>query len=170
MFAAAGAILYGAAMSSDDRLLAIMDPARQDFEIQRWPFYHLARLNSLYSQRMDAALKPLGVDVPRWRVLALLDRNGPSTITQLSREAVSRISTMTKIIQRMTAENTVIVRPSPDDARSTEVVISPEGARILDTVKEKVGRIGRAAFDGTTLEQIEHFNQICQKLYANLAH
>lgn len=157
-------------MNSDDDLLAFMDPASDEFEIQRWPFYHLARLNSLYNQRMDAALKPLGVDVPRWRVLALLHKNGPSTVTQLSREAVSRISTMTKIIQRMTAENTVFVRPSPVDARSTEVVLSEEGSRILETVREKVGRIGRASFNGMTIEDIERFNQTCQTIYANLAH
>jgi len=157
-------------MTSDDDLMAAMDPARESFEIHMWPFYHLARVTSLYTQRMDSALKPLGIDVPRWRVLALLHKNGASTVTQLSQEAVSKISTMTKIIQRMTAEGTVHVRPSPDDARSTEVVISDEGSRILESVKEKVGRIGRAAFEGVGPDEIDRLNRICAKLYANIAH
>ena len=157
-------------ISDDEALMAAVNPAHEGFEIHKWPFYHLARVTSLYTQRMDAALKPLGIDVPRWRVLALLHKNGASTVTQLSQEAVSKISTMTKIIQRMTAEKTVLVRPSLEDARSTEVVISAEGSRILETVKERVGRIGRAAFDEVTPEEIDSLNRICEKLYVNLAH
>jgi DNA-binding MarR family transcriptional regulator len=112
----------------------------------------------------------LGIDVPRWRVLALLQKNGACTVTQLSQEAVSKISTMTKIIQRMTAENLVTVRPSSEDARSTEVVISKEGSRILEEVKAKVSRIGRAAFEGVSPDEIDRLNAICEKLYFNLAH
>jgi MarR family transcriptional regulator, organic hydroperoxide resistance regulator len=157
-------------MTNADRLIAAIDPAQKLFEIQKWPFYHLARLNSIYTQRMDAALKPLGIDVPRWRVLALLQKNGACTVTQLSQEAVSKISTMTKIIQRMTAENLVTVRPSSEDARSTEVVISKKGSQILEEVKAKVSRIGRAAFEGVSPDEIDRLNAICEKLYFNLAH
>lgn len=166
----ADAVLQVSRMTSTDHLVAVMDPAQKLFEIQKWPFYHLARVNSIYAQRMDAALKPLGIDVPRWRVLALLQKNGACTVTQLSQEAVSKISTMTKIVQRMTAETLVTVRPSSEDARSTEVVISEEGARILDEVKAKVSRIGRAAFDGVSPDEIDRLNAICEKLYFNLAH
>ena len=157
-------------MSTIDHLTPAIDPAQDAFEIHKWPFYHLARVTSLYTHRMDAALKPLGVDVPRWRVLALLHKNGASSVTQLSQEAVSKISTMTKIIQRMTAEGLVTVRPSSEDARSTQVTISADGKRILQEVQEKVGRIGRIAFEDVSIEDIDRLNEICEKLYVNLAH
>lgn len=163
-----GTALQIGPMTKQDKLTAVMDPAQEAFEIHEWPFYHLARVTSLYTQRMDAALKPLGIDVPRWRVLALLRKNGASTVTQLSQEAVSKISTMTKIIQRMTAEKLVTVRPSSNDARSTEVIISESGMRILEDVREKVGRIGHLAFDGVVSEELERLNVICRKIYLNL--
>ena len=163
-------LLQARRMKNNEDLSAALDPAQESFEIRKWPFYHLARLTSLYAQRMDAALKPLGIDVPRWRVLALLHENGASTVTQLSQEAVSKISTMTKIVQRMTAEKLVTVHTSSEDARSTQVVISDQGLQILEVVQEKVGRIGRIAFDGVHSEEIARLNSICERLYENLAH
>lgn len=152
-----------------ERLPAAMDPMQTAFEIHSWPFYHLARLNAIYTQRMDASLKPLGVDVPRWRVLALLDKHGTCTITQLAVEAVAKISTMAKIIQRMVAEGLVNTRPSAEDARSTDVMLSERGRELLGTVQDKVSRIGRQAFHDVSDEDIGRLNQLCERLYSNLA-
>lgn len=157
-------------MSDDgERLPAAMDPVETAFEIHSWPFYHLARLTALYTQRMDASLKPLGVDVPRWRVLALLHKHGRCTITQLSGEAVTKISTMAKIIQRMIAEGLITTQPSAEDARSTEVMLSDRGRELLEIVQDKVSRIGRQAFHDVSDGEISRLNQLCERLYANLA-
>ena len=156
--------------NDDDELIPVLDPAQDAFEIHSWPFYHLARVTSIYAQRMDASLKPIGIDVPRWRVLTLLQKNGASTVTQLSQEAVSKISTMAKIVQRMTAEGLISVRTSDDDARSTEVTISSRGREILENVQAKVSRIGRRAFDGISPDDLRRINEICERLYDNLSH
>jgi DNA-binding MarR family transcriptional regulator len=146
-----------------------MDPMQKAFEIHSWPFYHLARVTSLYAQKMDASLKPLGVDVPRWRVLALLDKNGTSTITQLAIEAVTKIPTMAKIIQRMVVEGFVTVQPSTEDARSTLVDIAPRGQDILGQVQDKVSRIARRALHDVSEGEIQILNRITEKIYVNLA-
>lgn len=153
----------------DDKLAPFMDPMQRAFEIQSWPFYHLARVTALYAQQMDASLKPLGVDVPRWRVLAILDKNGSCSITQLANEAVAKIPTMAKIIQRMIAENLVTAQPSAEDGRSTMVEIAPRGREIFVQVQDKVSRIGRQAFHDVGNDDIETLIRLSIKLYANLA-
>ncbi|CDO37943.1 MarR family winged helix-turn-helix transcriptional regulator [Novosphingobium sp. KN65.2] len=152
-----------------ERLPAAMDPVETEFEIHSWPFYHLARLTAIYQQRMDASLKPLGVDVPRWRVLALLQKHDKCTITQLSMEAVTKVSTMAKIIQRMTAEGLITTQPSAEDARSTEVMLSERGSQLLEIVQEKVSRIGRQAFHDVADQEIDDLNRLCERMYSNLA-
>lgn len=158
-----------AKIDEDKQLSPAMDPGQKAFEIHSWPFYHLARLTALYTQRMDASLKPLGIDVPRWRVLAILEKNGTSTVTQLSGEAVSKISTMAKIVQRMIAEGLVTAQPSVEDARSIDVTISQQGRAVFEIVQEKVSRIGRQALHDVSQKEVHLFNDLCARLYANLA-
>lgn len=155
--------------NDDEQLAPAMDPMQNAFEIQSWPFYHLARVTALYAQQMDASLKPLGVDVPRWRVLAILDKNGTCTITQLAQEAVTKIPTMAKIVQRMIAENLVTAQTSIEDARSTDVQIAPRGREIFVQVRDKVSRIGRQAFHDVSEAEIKTLIRLSQKLYTNLA-
>lgn len=152
-----------------ERLSPVMDPQQQAFEIESWPFYHLARLTALYGQRMEASLKPLGIDMPRWRVLAILDKRGTCTITQLTGEAVSRMSTMAKIIQRMMAEELVIATKSADDQRTTEVEIAPRGREILVQVQDKVGRIGRDAFHDVSKSELQTLIRTTRKIHTNLS-
>ena len=152
-----------------EQLLPVMDPQQQAFEIESWPFYHLARLTALYAQRMDASLKPLGIDVPRWRVLAILKKRGTCTITQLTAEAVSRMSTMAKIIQRMIAEDLVVATKSIDDQRATEVDIAPRGREILVQVQDKVARIGREAFHDVSKSDLRTLIAMTQKIHLNLS-
>lgn len=156
-------------LDEGDRLAPAMDPMQQAFEIQSWPFYHLARVTALYARHLDASLKPLGVDVPRWRVLAILDKNGTSTITQLAIEAVAKVPTMAKIIHRMVAEGLVTAHPSADDARSTNVEIASRGREILTLVQDKVSRIGRQAFHDVTEKDRQTLIRLSRKLYSNLA-
>lgn len=156
-------------VDDEDQLAPAMDPKQKAFEIQSWPFYHLARVTALYAQQMDTSLKPLGVDVPRWRVLAILDKNGICTITQLANKAVTKIPTMAKIIQRMIAEQLVTAQPSINDARSTHVDIAPRGREIFGQVQDKVSRIGRQAFHDVSDGEIRTLIRLSQKLYANLA-
>lgn len=148
---------------------AKIDPSKDPFDIAEWPFYHLARVTSIYSQRMDASLKPIGIDVPRWRVLTILHIHGKATITQLSAEAVTKMSTMAKIVQRMTAEKLVEVATSAEDARSTEVVLAPRGKEILSEVQSKVSMIGRVAFQDISDDEIRLLNGLTRRIYANLS-
>lgn len=156
-------------IADDEHLAPTMDPTQKAFEIQRWPFYHLARLTALYAQQMDASLKPLGVDVARWRVLAILDKHGTCTVTQLANEAVNKVPTMAKIVQRMIVEQLVTARPSQEDARSIDVELAPRGREIFVQVQDKVSRIGRRAFHDVPEAEIDQLIALSRKLYANLA-
>lgn len=146
-----------------------IDPSQQDYEFDEWPFYNMARLVALYHHKLDASLKPIGIDVPRWRVLSILSKRRCATVTQLSTDAVTKISTMAKIIQRMTTEGLVVTRPSSEDARSTEVLLTEVGEEMLSTVQEKVGSIGRQAFYDVSDADIKNINRISRKIYKNIS-
>lgn len=139
------------------------------FNLDTWPFYHLARINAYYIQRVNPLLKPLGIDLVRWRVLSILSDSGTCTISRLAEETVSQISTMGKVVQRMTAEGFVTSQPSSADARVTEVNISEKGKDILDIIQENViGPIGSRALRNVSKEEITTLNRVCDKFFENL--
>ena len=56
------------------------DPASDEFRKEDFPFYWLARVHGRYTQNMERLLKKIDLDVPRWRVLWILNENGESSI------------------------------------------------------------------------------------------
>ncbi len=137
--------------------------------VARSPFYQVVRMLSRYSARMNAVLKPAGIDVPRWRVLVLLAERKPVTISQIADEAVVGISTMAKIVNRMVAEGLATTRISDSDARSTEVFITDSGLERLESVREKVNYVFKEALRGLTKSEMQLLNTLSVKIYDNLS-
>ncbi len=146
-----------------------IDPESDEFEIGEWPFYGIVRLAGRYHLRLDAVLKPIKMDVARWRVLMILETGRASTVTEISAEAVTKISTMAKIIQRMVAQNLVRTRTSSEDARSIEVSITPEGAKLLKLIRSKIAKVSKEAFVGLSESDLRELNKVTNRVYDNLS-
>jgi DNA-binding MarR family transcriptional regulator len=139
------------------------------FLISRSPFYQTVRMLARYYARMNAVLKPFGIDVPRWRVLNLLAEGNALTVSEIADESVVHISTMAKTIGRMVNEGLVTVRTSASDARSTDVLISAEGTELLERTREKVNYVFKEALRGLSKTEIQLMNSISARIYENLS-
>ena len=144
------------------------NPADPAFKIANSPFYWLARVHGRYALSMDAVLKRIGMDVPRWRILMLLTEHSPASISELAEHAIIRLSTMTKIVLRMRAEDYVETRPSTADGRVTEVLLTPKGRKAVEQVRAQAGRIFQQAFHDLDDRQIKGLNDVLQRLFHNL--
>ena len=144
------------------------NPADPAFTIASSPFYWLARVHGRYALGMDAVLKRIGMDVPRWRVLMLLAEQSPASVSELAEHAIIRLSTMTKIVLRMKAEDYVDTRASAVDGRVTEVLLTPKGRKAVDQVRAQAGRIFQQAFQGMDGDQVQSLNDVLQRLFHNL--
>lgn len=139
------------------------------FLVNRSPFYQIVRMLARYSARMNAILKPAGLDVPKWRVLMMLSEKKPFTVSELAEEAVVNISTMAKIINRMIADGLVTTQTSTTDARSTEVFITDEGQRLLERVRDKVNYLFKEALRGISKSELQLLNTLSVNIYDNLS-
>jgi MarR family transcriptional regulator, organic hydroperoxide resistance regulator len=146
-----------------------LDPSDAKHDYHESPFYNMARMIGLYHQKLDAALKPIGIDAPRWRVLCILQKHQSATVTQISVEAVTKMSTMAKIVQRMALQGLVVTRASAEDARSTEVRLTEKGLRMLEVSSKKVSIINRQVFSNISDSDVDLITLISRKAYANLA-
>jgi DNA-binding MarR family transcriptional regulator len=139
------------------------------FLSSRSPFYHTVRMLARYYTRMNAVLKPSGIDMARWRVLSLLSERESITVSEIAEECVAHISTMAKTITRMVSEGLVTVRTSSVDARSTDVMITPEGLALLEQTREKVKHVFKEALRGLTKTDVQLLNSLSARIFENLS-
>lgn len=132
------------------------------------PFYWLVRVVHRYSQDLDAALKRIGMDVPRWRVLMTLTECEPASISQLAEHGVIKLSTMTKTVQRLEADGLVETSARATDGRVTEVKLTARGRESLASVRSQASRIYHQALEGVDDVSLDEFLALLRRMFDNL--
>ena len=80
----------------------------------------------LLAQFYDQALEPGGLKNTQFTALAVADRSGPITITELARRMEIERTTLTRNLQLLQRDGLIDVGAG-DDRRSKSVVVTPQG-------------------------------------------
>ena len=147
---------------------AFAAPGDPDFRIDDYPLYNLNHTSWTYIEEMSKLLKALDMDQPRWRVLTLLGDRNPSTVTELASRSVTKLSTITRILDRMQEEGLVERAPAPHDNRVTQVWITERGREALARVSVVAARVFHKAFVNISDEEITQFMDILRRIRENL--
>jgi len=145
------------------------DPASPGFRIAEYPFYLVNRAAARYAIDMGKALKGIGMDLPTWRALMILHERSPRSVTEIADQAVIRLSTMTRVVQRLDRRGLVVLSTRQGDARVTEVVITPRGLDAVRRVREVAGRMFQRAFGNFSASEIETLNELLVRVFRNLS-
>ena len=153
---------------SDLSPMDLGNPGSPAFVVAHFPFYQLNRAAGRYNGLMEQVLRPLGLDLPAWRVLMILGEESPRSITQISDIAVVNLSTMTRTIQKMAREGQVIATPRPGDRRVTEVHLTRTGKEALKRVRSIASDIYAQATAEFSASDLVHLKLLLDRLYRNL--
>ena len=143
-------------------------PDAANFILDDYPLYNLNRSAATYTTRMSEALKSIDIDQPRWRILMLLGDQNPSTVSELARRSVTKLSTITRIVIRMEENGYVTRSVCEKDNRVTQVNMTNEGDRILNLLHDIASNIYECAFAGIGNKEIDQFLNTLKKIRANL--
>jgi DNA-binding MarR family transcriptional regulator len=145
------------------------DPAFSEFRIADSPFYLLARTTARYSIDMENALHAIDMDLPSWRTLMILSEHNPSSVSEIADRAVMRLSTMTRVIQRLEKRGLLKVKRRAGDARVSEVFINAKGVSAAQQVRKIASRFYNIAFHDFDAAQIDALNALVRRVSDNLA-
>ena len=145
------------------------DPASPGFRIADYPFYLVNRAAARYAIDMGKALKGIGMDLPTWRALMILHECSPRSVTEIAEQAVIRLSTMTRVVQRLDRSGLVQLASRPSDGRVTDVAITPRGLDAVRRVREVAGRMFQRAFGDFSASEIETLNELLGRVFRNLS-
>jgi DNA-binding MarR family transcriptional regulator len=144
------------------------DPAAPGFLLQDSPFFLMNRTVGAYGLAMERALRAVGTDIPRWRVLMLAHERGPLSVGEIADNGVMKLSTATKVIQRLRDEGLLRLRRSTRDARVTEVEATAAGRRVVAVIRKVASRLYADAFRGIGAAEIEVLNRTLTQVHRNL--
>lgn len=144
-------------------------PDSEAFRYEDFPFYWLARVHGIYALEMERVLKKLGTDIPTRRVLMMLRLHGTVSVSELATHAIIKLSTLTRIIQRMRDEGLVETRTNAEDARITDVHITPKGEELADRIQQATKKIFVKGYQGLTEAQLVKLTEILQVIFHNFA-
>jgi DNA-binding MarR family transcriptional regulator len=145
------------------------DPLFRHFRIDDYPFYLVSRASDQYVRRMERVLKEIGMDVPSWRTLMILNEKSPRSVSEIANLAVIKVPTMMKALQRMQKAKLVGFAQSRSDARVTEVRITDKGLEGVGRIRRVASRIYNQAFLHFTASEVHTLNATLVRILDNLA-
>lgn len=144
------------------------NPASEEFSKEEFPFYWLAQVHGRYSQAMERILKKIDLDVPQYRILFILKENGESSISEITTQAIAKLSTTTKIVYRMKEDGLLETSQCSTDGRVTRVGLTPSGLEAIDAIQKATDKLFHQSYEGLTEPQIHKLNKVLQIIFHNL--
>jgi DNA-binding MarR family transcriptional regulator len=145
------------------------DPSSPTFRLANSPFYLMAHADFKYHEDMDKVLHKHGVSKPIYRVMTVLREYQPASIGTIAEVALTKRSTISRIIDRMVEQQLVTTEPNADDNRITEVTLTIAGQQTLRKLTPIVGRQFTRAMVGVSNQDIVHLLRTLQTISANLS-
>ena len=104
------------------------DPADEfPFAVDDYLLHLVVAIYQFRDSRLDQVLRPLGLNVSRYRVLGVLERFGASKMTELASFTAMERTTLTRIADQLVAAGLVTRSSEPRDRRQVILSLTDEG-------------------------------------------
>ncbi|MCE8544606.1 homoprotocatechuate degradation operon regulator HpaR [Ruegeria pomeroyi] len=104
----------------------------------------LLRARERVMRPVRAILMDVGITEQQWRVLRVLEEEGPQDPTRIADGACLLLPSLTRILQKLEEKQLISRQPDPDDGRKQIVNITANGTRII---RDNLGA-SQAVFEG----------------------
>jgi DNA-binding MarR family transcriptional regulator len=128
----------------------------------------IARLAYQLNTDLVEKLKREGINVTRWRILAVLSMGDGITITDIIDRAMVQQSALSRALMRMEKENYVRRVLRRDDARCVEVYLTEKGRALFNSLNIVVRRREQRLLDGFSPKQVDAAFALIRRLSRNM--
>ncbi len=143
-------------------------PGQEGFDLDEYPLYNLNRTSATYIVEMSKALKEVGMKQNQWRILGILGDKNPSTVTGIARRGVLKMSTLTRMLDRMESDGMVKRTLWKQDKRVVHVTITAKGRRALDKILGVAANVYTKTFEGISDAEAKRLMKTLAKMRDNL--
>ncbi|MCW5771151.1 MAG: MarR family transcriptional regulator [Rhodospirillaceae bacterium] len=121
---------------------------RDDFQLESHVFFWLTEVIGRRNRLLAAALKPFGLRVPEWRVLASLHSRHRASFKELAELASFDQTTLSRTIDRFVRDGLVVRLSDVEDMRVTRLALTAKGERLFQDLWPAVDELNAASCAG----------------------
>jgi MarR family transcriptional regulator, organic hydroperoxide resistance regulator len=130
--------------------------------------YQIARLAYLLNIDLIEKLRREGINVARWRILAVLAMGDGITIGEIIERAMMQQSALSRVLMTMEEEQYVRRVPRRDDGRYVDVFLTDKGRTLFNSLDTVVRRRQNRLLKEFSPQEIEAAFALMRRLIHNL--
>ena len=130
--------------------------------------YQIARLAHLLNLDLLEKLRREGINLARWRILAVLAMGDGITIGEIVERAMMEQSALSRVLMTMEEEKYVRRVPRKDDARYVDVFLTERGRELFNALDPIVRRRQNRLLKDFTQAEIDAALSLMRRLVHNL--
>ncbi|UYN95048.1 MAG: MarR family transcriptional regulator [Enhydrobacter sp.] len=130
--------------------------------------YLLNRAGARLAASFAEEIRPLGANLQMWRVLAALHERDGRRMGDLAAITSIKVSTLTRLIDRMERKTLVVRRQDRADARAVALHVSAAGRRLTRKILPIAERYERVALRGFGSAETTRLKTALRRLFDNM--
>lgn len=131
--------------------------------------YLITRLAYQLNVDLVEKLRHEGINLARWRILAVLAMGDGITISEIIDRAMMQQSALSRVLMTMEAEEYVRREPRRDDGRYVDVFLTERGRALFNSLDTVVRRRQSRLLEGFSPQETEAAFAIVRRLLQNLS-
>jgi MarR family transcriptional regulator, organic hydroperoxide resistance regulator len=131
--------------------------------------YQVARLAYLLNLDLVEKLRREGINVARWRILAVLAMGDGITISEIIDRAMMQQSALSRVLMTMEEEEYVKRVPRREDGRYVDVFLTEKGRALFNSLDPVVRRRQSRLLKGFSPQESEAAFALLRRLIQNLS-
>ena len=141
---------------------------RVPFSVTDFPTYYIYAIQAENFATLNHVLRPHGISVMFWRVLAVLQESDGHNIGYLSGKLAIDRSNLSRIVDRMARDGLIERKTPPHDRRNVLVCITEAGRRKVEEALPGVLRIVEATMDGFSAKERQTLLSMLKRMRNNV--
>lgn len=139
------------------------------FDHQGYVPYLLRRITDTLIERFTAGLKPYGITLPMWRILAVLHRRGATRFGMLASQTLIEPPTLSRLLLELRTKGMISRTSSEIDARGVVIAPTKKGLSLIERLTPHAFEVEKETMAGLTEDEAEMFRRLVRRVCANLA-
>ena len=131
--------------------------------------YLVYRITGQLNRNLRKGLRRSGINIARWRVLAVLKDNGRMNIGQIVGRTIIEQPTVSRIVDQLEREGLAIRETSDEDSRFVEVMLTPAGEKAFTEIYPLATRHQEQALQGFTQNELRILTSYLERIQNNIS-
>src|SRR5882757_5390732 len=142
---------------------------RYTFFHQGYVPYLLRRISDSLSDRFTAGLKPYGLTIPMWRIIAVLHGRGATRFHVLISQTLIEPSTLSRYLKDLRSMGYIATASSSVDARGVLITPTEKALSLVEELTSFAFEVEQQTLAGLTEDEAEMFRRLVKRVCAHLA-